>query len=173
MDPDASASLGTLFHRHSSHKQLTTKSRKNSEKRDYQKETTKPPMFGSGGDTKKDRWLEHDHALSAPHGQSINDGISKEEFTLRYSRLDDAIRLINLAGGKGALLARVDLKSAFRLIPVRREDRELLGIHWRDKFYVDRCLPFGLRSAPFLFNKFAQALEWILHNNHSDSTLLG
>ena len=46
--------------------------------------------------------------LSAPHGQSINDGISKEEFTLRYSRIDDAIRLINFAGGKGALLAKVD-----------------------------------------------------------------
>ena len=110
--------------------------------------------------------------LSAPHGQSINDGISKEEFTLRYSRIDDAIRLINLAGGKGALLAKVDLKSAFRIIPVRREDRELLGMHWRDKFYVDRCLPFGLRSAPFLFNKFAQALEWILHNNYSVSKIL-
>ena len=110
--------------------------------------------------------------LSAPHGQSINDGISKEEFTLRYSQIDDAIRLINLAGGKGALLAKVDLKIAFWIIPVRREDRELLGIHWRDKFYVDRCLLFGLRSAPFLFNKFAQALEWILHNNYSVSKIL-
>ena len=40
------------------------------------------------------------------------------------------------------------------------------------KFYVDHCLPFGLRSAPFLFNKFAQALEWILHNNCSVSKIL-
>lgn len=110
--------------------------------------------------------------LSAPHGQSINDGISKEEFTLRYSRIDDAIRLINIAGGKGSLLAKVDIKSAFRIIPVRQEDRELLGIHWRNKFYIDRCLPFGLRSAPFLFNKFAHALEWMLHNNYSISKIL-
>lgn len=44
-------------------------------------------------------------------------------------------------------------------------DRELLGIYWRNKFYVDRCLPFGLQSAPYTFNQFAEALEWILHNN--------
>ena len=110
--------------------------------------------------------------LSAPHGQSINDNINKEDFTLRYSRIDDAIRLIKLAGGKGALLAKVDLKSAFRIIPVRYEDRELLGIHWRNKFYIDRCLPFGLRSAPFLFNQFAHTLEWILQNNYSISKIL-
>ena len=110
--------------------------------------------------------------LSAPHGQSINDYINKEDFTFRYSRIDDAIRLIKLAGGKGAMLAKVDIKSAFRIIPVRPEDRELLGIHWRDKFYIDRCLPFGLRSAPFLFNQVAQTLEWILHNNYSISKIL-
>ena len=110
--------------------------------------------------------------LSAPHGQSINDGINKEEYTLNYSRIDDAIRLIQQAGGKGSLLAKVDIKSAFRIIPVRQEDRELLGIHWKNKFYVDRCLPFGLRSAPFLFNEFAHALEWILRNNYSISKIL-
>lgn len=104
--------------------------------------------------------------LSAPPGQSINDGINKEDFTLRYSRIDDAIRLIHLAGS-GALLAKIDLKSAFRIIPIRYDDRELLGIYWKRKFYIDRCLPFGLRSAPYIFNQFAHALEWILHNNYS------
>ena len=34
-------------------------------------------------------------------------------------------------------------------------------------FYVDTCLPFGLRSAPFLFNEFADTLEWILRNNYN------
>ena len=64
--------------------------------------------------------------LLAPHSKSINDGISKKnEFTLRYSQIDDVIRLINLAGAKGALLTKVDLKSAFRIIPVQQE---LLGI---------------------------------------------
>ena len=37
---------------------------------------------------------------------------------------------------------------------------------WRDKFYVDLALPFGLRSAPFIFNNVADMLEWILRNNY-------
>ena len=59
-------------------------------------------------------------------------------------------------------MAKVDLKNAFRLCPVRREDWHLLGIHWRNSYYIDKCLPFGLRSAPYLFNMVADALEWIL-----------
>lgn len=103
--------------------------------------------------------------LSAPTSRSINDGIDKEDFTLRYATIDDAVRLIHGLGSK-AELAKIDIKSAFRTIPIRYEDRELLGIHWRGKFYIDCCLPFGLRSAPFIFNQYAEALEWILRNNY-------
>jgi hypothetical protein len=105
------------------------------------------------------------HHLSAPAGQSINDGISKDDFSLHYSSVDDATSILHKLG-KGALLAKVDLKSAFRMVPVRREDWELLGIRWKQAFYIDTCLPFGLRSAPFLFNQFAEALQWILQNNY-------
>ena len=37
-----------------------------------------------------------------------------------------------------------------------------MGIYWQTQYYVDLYLPFGLRSAPFLFNQFSNALEWIL-----------
>ena len=65
--------------------------------------------------------------LSVPPGQSINDYISKEEFSLRYASIDDATRMLS-ALGKGALMAKVDLKSAFRMVPVCRNDWELLGM---------------------------------------------
>ena len=103
--------------------------------------------------------------LSAPAETSINDGINKEEFTLHYSTIDDAIRMINNLG-RNALLAKIDIKHAFRTVPVRLEDRELLGIYWKQKYYIDCCLPCGLRSAPFTFNQYTEALEWILHNNY-------
>ena len=35
---------------------------------------------------------------------------------------------------------------------------------WRTIDYYDRVLPFGLRSAPFIFDKFADSLQWILQN---------
>ena len=56
-------------------------------------------------------------------------------------------------------MAKVDLRNAFRLSPVRPEDWHLLGIHWRGTFYIEKCLPFGLHSAPYLFNLVAEALH--------------
>ena len=46
--------------------------------------------------------------LSAPPGQSINDYISKEEFSLRYSSIGDATRMLS-ALGKGSLMHRLQL----------------------------------------------------------------
>jgi len=79
--------------------------------------------------------------------------------------VDDAFAIIT-ALGKGAVIAKIDLKNVFCLIPVRPEDWNLLGIRWQDLFYIDICLPFGLQSAPFLFNQLADAIHWSLHHNH-------
>ena len=53
---------------------------------------------------------------------------------------------------------KLDLKDAYRMVPVHPDDQHLLGISWRDGIYVDRALPFGLRSAPKLFSTVADAL---------------
>ena len=68
-------------------------------------------------------------------------------------------------------MAKLDLQAAFRMVPIRPSEWELLGMHWRDQYYVDTCLPFGLRSAPSIFNEFASALHWILEQNYG-ATLL-
>ena len=109
--------------------------------------------------------------LSAPQNSSINDGILKEDFPLHYSTIKDAVWMIHHLGNR-TLLAKIDIKSAFRTIPVRVEDRELLGMHWWNKFYIDCCLPFGLCSAPYIFNQYAEALEWILQHNYLISNLI-
>ena len=41
-----------------------------------------------------------------------------------------------------------------------------MGIQWQAQYYVDLYLPFGLRSAPFLFNQVSDALEWVLKHNY-------
>ena len=84
--------------------------------------------------------------LSFPVGHSVNDGINKEEFTVTYSRVSDAIALI-IKGGRRALMGKVDIKSAYRIIPVHPSDRHLLGMFWHGCYYIDLTLPFGLRSA--------------------------
>ena len=59
-------------------------------------------------------------------------------------------------------MAKMDIKHAFRLCPVRPEDWCLLGMFWNNCYFVDTRLPFGSRSSPFIFNTFADALTWIL-----------
>ena len=75
--------------------------------------------------------------------------------------MDDAAREI-LAQGQGALLAKVDIKRAYRNIPVHPDDRWLLGMTWDGSLYIDTALPFGLRSAPKIFTAVADAAEWIV-----------
>ena len=65
--------------------------------------------------------------------------------------------------GPVALLAKIDTKSAYRLVPVHQYDQPLLGFRWRGKVYLDAMLPFGLRSAPKVFNALADTLEWCFH----------
>ncbi len=59
----------------------------------------------------------------------------------------------------------MDVKSAFRIIPVHPDDRLLLGTQWEKQYYVDTVLPFGLRSAPKIFNAVADALQWVVKQN--------
>ena len=98
--------------------------------------------------------------LSSPDGHSVNDDIPKEYGTIIYETLDNAIRLIAQAG-RGAVMMKRDLKSAFRHVPINPCDYWLLVFEWQGKFYVDMFLPFGLRTAPRIFNLFAEALHWI------------
>ena len=74
--------------------------------------------------------------------------------------------------GVDALMAKFDEEAAYRNVPVRPSHRILLGMKWRDQFYVDLVLPFGLRSAPFIFNSVTDMVEWILVNSYQIPHLL-
>ena len=98
--------------------------------------------------------------LSYPEGASINDGIDKDECSLSYLKLDQVERTI-LKLGPGTQLGKLDVQSAYRVIPIHPEDRLLLGMKWKGSIYLDAALPFRLRSAPKLFTALADAVEWI------------
>ena len=76
------------------------------------------------------RCIQH---LSYPNGVSINDGIPVEHSSVTYSRIDDAIRL-SLGSRVGSCLAKTDIKSAFRIIPIRPAEYNLLGIFLRGNY---------------------------------------
>ena len=65
--------------------------------------------------------------LSSPEDHSVNDGIAKELATLSYVSIDQVVTQV-LHWGRGSLLAKMDVKYAFRNVPVHPEDRPLLGM---------------------------------------------
>ena len=109
--------------------------------------------------------------LSSTMGSSVNDGVDPEEFTLHYITVDQVIQLVSQFGAR-ALMAKFDVEAAYCNVPVHPSDRYLLGMKWRNRYYVDLALPFGLRSAPFIFNALSDMVEWILVHPYQISALL-
>ena len=99
--------------------------------------------------------------LSFLEGRSVNDGIRAEHCSLQYTTVQKIAQAAQSLG-TGAQLAKLDVKSAYCLLPVHPEDRPLLAFEWKGHIFVDGVLPFGLRSAPKIFTAVADALEWIV-----------
>ena len=101
--------------------------------------------------------------LSSPEGASVNNGIEADLCSLSYVSVDDAAQVVAKLG-EGALLAKIDIRSAYRMVPVHPDDRLLLGMIWEQALYVDSVLPFRLRSAPKVFTAVADAVEWTVRH---------
>ena len=92
--------------------------------------------------------------MSFPGGSSVNDRISEKLCSISYIGVQDAIHGI-LTYGKGALLAKVDIRNAHRVIPTHPGDWWFMGMYWQNSLSVDTALPFGLRSTPKIFTAFS------------------
>ena len=108
--------------------------------------------------------------LSYPPGKSVNDHIPSDKFSLTYMTIDDVVYALQQYG-QGALMAKLDLESAFSHILVHPQDWELLGSSFwhtdsdgeaQKLYYINTVLPFGLRSSPKLFTDFAFAAKLIM-----------
>ena len=78
--------------------------------------------------------------LSHPNSGSVNDGISPSMCLLRYSSFDEAVDIIRRLC-RDTQLVKLDIKDAYRLIPVHPDNCHVLGISWRGETYIDRALP--------------------------------
>ena len=96
--------------------------------------------------------------LSHPSGSNVNDGIDPKLCSLHYTTVEEVATVVAQLG-HGTLLAKADIESAYRFVPVHPGDRWLLGMKWEGRLYVDPMLPFGLRSSAKIFNAVADTLE--------------
>jgi hypothetical protein len=107
--------------------------------------------------------------LSAPHDNahhsSINDLINKDECSLSYVTVDDAIAVIKQLG-QNTMMSKTDLVDAFKIVPIRTDLWAWYGVKWDGEYYFACRLCFGSRSSPKTFDLLSQAVSWIMSNNY-------
>lgn len=102
------------------------------------------------------------HHLSHPRNASIN--THTKDWPCILTRFSQAVKMV-CSLGKGCFMAKLDIKSAYRLIPIRPADWPLLGMKWNGQWYFHTALPFGLKSSCHLWERYATAAEWIIKNH--------
>jgi len=113
-----------------------------------------------GGSWDKIRVIHH---LSFPFGgDSINASVRDDDLVLgRFDDACDAIRAL----GPGCYLIKLDVEAAYKQVPVRWEDRALLGLKWDGKYYYELTLPFGLKSSGARWELYAAALHYFFRHH--------
>ena len=104
------------------------------------------------------RMIQH---LSFPLGNNVNSYIDPELATVQYTSFDKVLSTINEIG-MGAELARMDIRSAFRLLILHPDEYELFGFHFKNQFYFDKCLPMGCSASCALFEICSTFPEWAI-----------
>ncbi len=99
------------------------------------------------------------HDCSRPQGIAVNDYASIDKQT--FQSVHEATRLIH----PGYYMAKVDLKSAYRSVPIHPDCYAATGLKWKFSgnksvtYLYDTRLPFGSRAAPGIFHRITQAVR--------------
>ena len=82
---------------------------------------------------------------------------------MQYANITSAIKIVKKIG-RGCYMAKTDIKSAFRIVPLNEDQYELTGVKFDGKYYIDRNLPQGASSSCKIFETISTAIEWIARN---------
>ncbi|XP_033724564.1 uncharacterized protein LOC117314606 [Pecten maximus] len=113
--------------------------------------------------------------LSSPHEDtdhpSINELIDKEQCSLSYVKIDDAVNIIQSLG-RNTTMCKTDISDAFKLIPIHPSQWHLFCVQWKGSYYFYNKLAFGCRSSPKIFDTLSEAVCWIAQHNYGISHIM-
>ena len=77
----------------------------------------------------------------------------------KYQTIDDAAKLVT----PNCLMAKVDLKSAYRSVRISEHSQQVTGFKWvfpdgKEHTLYDCKLPFGAKLAPNIFHRLSQSI---------------
>lgn len=93
---------------------------------------------------------------SQPELRSVNSFMDSVQNKFHYVTVGNIVS--HILEGKCIVMSTVDLASAYRSIMIRPTDRGYFGLCFEDQYYVDNCLCFGSRCAPFIFNRITDSV---------------
>ena len=105
------------------------------------------------------------HDSSFQKRASANSGIPQDICSVSYEYFDFFVSLLTTLG-QGCFIAKADVESAFRIVPIHPTDYHLLGFAFDDQYYYDMCLPTGCSISCNIFEQFSCALQWILQHKY-------
>lgn len=130
------------------------------EQGNYIKTKTKPVIVSPIGAIKKERnEVRIIHDASRPSGSAMND--YGNPVSVSYQSVNDACELAN----QGSYLAKIDLKSAYRSVPINPADYPLTGLRWHfndeeePSYLYDVKLPFGSNAGPAIFSRITNSIQ--------------
>jgi hypothetical protein len=88
---------------------------------------------------------------------SVNDGINPDNYHPKLGSFQIALDLV-ASLGKGCFLLIMDIKSAYSNIRVSTTAQRLLGFVIGNLCFVEGRMPFGLRSAPAIWQDLMDAI---------------
>ena len=98
--------------------------------------------------------------LSSPINGSVNDFIDTSYTSVQYSSFDRAVVMIKQLGFKPQC-SKMDVQSAFRLLPMYQGEFDLLGFKISNWYFIDKCLPMGCSVSCSNFERFSSFLHWV------------
>ena len=77
-----------------------------------------------------------------------------KKFRFRLEDIRTAVKLFH----QGDYVITFDLKSEYHHVDMAREHWKYLGFTWGGKHFCFKSLPFGLSTAPYVFNKLVRVM---------------
>ena len=110
------------------------------------------------------------HHLSYPLGKSVNSYIDPGNCSVQYTSFDKVLNTISEIGSK-SLMGRMDISSAFRLLPIHPDDFVLFGFKFDGNYFFDKSLPMGCSASCQLFERFATFVEWLVRSRSKSNSV--
>ena len=107
--------------------------------------------------------------LSWPKGASVNTAVQRDvylgtQYVLNYPSIDSITdALVKL--GPAALIYKIDISRAFRQIKIDPRDIDLLGMKFKNQYFIDRSVPFGYRNGSQIFQRCSDAIRFTMQQH--------